>query len=663
MKRIRIENYGPIPNLDIDLPFDDDRPKPVVLVGENGSGKSIVLSHIVNGMIEAKHVAYPQSRELDKDKVFKMRDGKYVAVGSDYCFGRVDFEQGQFIQELILRQRKERESSPPMQSGTPAHSLWKSAEVGRIDHYQTSFATSKSSTGRLVASELAAANCLLYFPPNRFEEPAWLNEDNLHAKPRHTPVTRLAGQTDRRILTYSPLLELQNWLFSVAYDRAAFEVRTVSAPVAVPGTESPVPLPLWLGYGGDATKVYELAVNVVKRVVQKSPPVSRLGIGGRHDRNLEVMSGNATAVPSVFQLASGETALLALFLSIMRDFDLREDRTVAFSGAADVRGLVVVDEVDLHLHARHQEEVLPELIRMFPRVQFVITTHSPLFVLGLDRVLGEKGFGLYELPSGSPIGPEEFGEFGAAYQAFRSTTSFRSDVRTQIEEAQRPILFAEGPTDCKYLLRAAELLEKQAVLDRFVVKPGGGSGGLRNLWTALERLSKAGAIRHMVILLHDPESNAGLRSHGKVHRRVMPQYSEHPITKGIEHLFERDTLKKARDHKSACIDIVDAHGSTVRGESRTVPEKWSVDPNEKTNLCEWLCENGSADDFRHFGKIVTMLEELLSEAEDHTEADGGEPPPRAKYEPDTPRSCHGPLPARKDRRVLGCDAGTANGVG
>ena len=627
VKRIRLENYGPIPNLDIELPFEGDHPKPVVLVGENGSGKSIVLSHIVNGMIEAKNAAYPESREVDEGKVFKMRDGKYVTVGTDYCFGRVDFEQGQFVQELILRQRKGRESSPPMQSGTPAHSVWNSVKVGRNNHYHPSFTTSRSATDHAVAAELVAANCLLYFPPNRFEEPAWLNEDNLHAKPRHTPVTRIARQTDRRILTYSPLLELQNWLFSVAYDRAAFEARTVSAPVAVPGTESPVPLPLWLGYGGDATKVYELAVNVVKRVVQKSPPVSRLGIGGRHDRNLEVMSGDTAAVPSVFQLASGETALLALFLSIMRDFDLREDRTVAFSGAADIRGLVVVDEVDLHLHARYQNEVLPELIGMFPRVQFVITTHSPLFVLGLDRVLGEKGFGLYELPSGSPIGPEEFGEFGAAYQAFRSTTSFRSDVRTQIEEAQRPILFVEGPTDCKYLLRAAELLEKQAILDRFDLKPVGGSGELKNLWTALKKLSKAEAVRHMVVLLHDPESKAGRGSHGKVHRRVMPKYAEHPLTKGIEHVFERATLMRALEHEKAFINIDQAHGSTVRGESRTVPEKWSVDPNEKTNLCEWLCENGSVDDFRLFGKIFTMLEELLSEAEDHTEADAGEPPP------------------------------------
>ena len=52
-KKVQIMNYGPIGHLDIDLPFDGDAPKPVVLVGENGTGKSILLSHIVNGMAAA----------------------------------------------------------------------------------------------------------------------------------------------------------------------------------------------------------------------------------------------------------------------------------------------------------------------------------------------------------------------------------------------------------------------------------------------------------------------------------------------------------------------------------------------------------------------------------------------------------------------------------
>ena len=113
---------------------------------------------------------------------------------------------------------------------------------------------------------------------------------------------------------------------------------------------------------------------------------------------------------------------------------------------------------------------------------------------------------------------------------------------------------------------------------------------------------------------------------GNAHRLIMPRLPQHPIAKGIEHLFEQATLTRARDHKRAFIDISDAHESTVRGVSTTVPEEWSVHPQEKTNLCNWLCENGTVDDFRHFGEIFTMLEECLSDAEDAAEATPAEVP-------------------------------------
>ena len=38
-KKIRIDHYGPIDYLDIEFPIKGDAPKPVVLVGENGSEK------------------------------------------------------------------------------------------------------------------------------------------------------------------------------------------------------------------------------------------------------------------------------------------------------------------------------------------------------------------------------------------------------------------------------------------------------------------------------------------------------------------------------------------------------------------------------------------------------------------------------------------------
>lgn len=48
-------------------------------------------------------------------------------------------------------------------------------------------------------------------------------------------------------------------------------------------------------------------------------------------------------------------------------------------------GVVLVDEVDLHLHPRWQQQVLERVARTFPRLQFVVTTHSPLIIGGLRK--------------------------------------------------------------------------------------------------------------------------------------------------------------------------------------------------------------------------------------------------------------------------------------
>ena len=86
-------------------------------------------------------------------------------------------------------------------------------------------------------------------------------------------------------------------------------------------------------------------------------------------------------------------------------------------------------------------------MQMFPKVQFIVTTHSPLFVLGMHDAFGEDGFALYRLPLGQQINPEEFSEFGEAYRSLTTTRRFSDDIQTAIEEAQKPILFVEGDTD------------------------------------------------------------------------------------------------------------------------------------------------------------------------------------------------------------------------
>jgi predicted ATP-binding protein involved in virulence len=50
---------------------------------------------------------------------------------------------------------------------------------------------------------------------------------------------------------------------------------------------------------------------------------------------------------------------------------------------AETPGIVLIDEIDLHLHPKWQRRVVDDLRRTFPLVQFIATTHSPFIVQGL----------------------------------------------------------------------------------------------------------------------------------------------------------------------------------------------------------------------------------------------------------------------------------------
>lgn len=48
------------------------------------------------------------------------------------------------------------------------------------------------------------------------------------------------------------------------------------------------------------------------------------------------------------------------------------------------QGIVMIDEVDLHIHPKWQMQLLPRLAKCLPKIQFIVTSHSPLLVGSLD---------------------------------------------------------------------------------------------------------------------------------------------------------------------------------------------------------------------------------------------------------------------------------------
>ena len=603
-RKIQLANYGPIEALDIGFPFDGDNPQPVVLVGENGSGKSILLSHIVNGLISSKGVAFPETPEVESGKVYKLRSSFYIKSGSEYYFGRVDFEDSFFTSEIrTLYNKQEYSDIPTGISGTAAQDIWEKMDSENNDHYDSNFSNDSSSINQV--KDIFSKNCILYFPFNRFEEPAWLNEYNLKAQAQYMNMQRLIGHTNRRVINYSSFHDNKDWLFDVYYDRSNFEMQHHTFPVDFHDGRGPVPITALRGHSGQSTNTYMIAEQILRSVTRGQDV--RFNIGGRHNRAVSIISGVGAnlrqLVPNIFQLSSGETALLNLFLSILRDFDLCGS---PFSSAADIRGIVVVDEIDLHLHTIHQYEVLPSLIQMFPRVQFIVTTHSPLFVLGMQRLFGEYGFALYRLPQGDHISAEEFSEFGNAYQALTETIKFSVDLRTAIEDAQKPIVFVEGTTDQQYLRKASQRLGYEALLESVEIKDGGGVPGLKNIWNRFKP-PLSDITSQQIVLLYDCEQQIPPSNRGSISRQSIPLQSNNPIKEGIENLFNEDTIEKARRHRTAFIDIDPGRTKTIRGKPQDVLEIWTVNEDEKTNLCDWLCENGTPEDFQGFRVVFELL--------------------------------------------------------
>ena len=69
-----------------------------------------------------------------------------------------------------------------------------------------------------------------------------------------------------------------------------------------------------------------------------------------------------------------------VFIALVADIARRAAMLNELDGAdapARVEGVVLIDELDLHLHPRWQREALPRLREAFPRLQFIISTHSP----------------------------------------------------------------------------------------------------------------------------------------------------------------------------------------------------------------------------------------------------------------------------------------------
>lgn len=151
------------------------------------------------------------------------------------------------------------------------------------------------------------------------------------------------------------------------------------------------------------------------------------------------------------QLADGHAAFLSIFAEI----------TLAIEAARDQPGppggVVIVDEIENHLHLRLQEQALPFLTELFPTFQFITATHSPAVIASVPNAV------VYDMALRKATPSEDF--VGVRYGTlmtghFHLPSDFDLDSTEKLEALRR---LAERPAGAEAKVRElADLLSRRS---------------------------------------------------------------------------------------------------------------------------------------------------------------------------------------------------------
>lgn len=217
---------------------------------------------------------------------------------------------------------------------------------------------------------------------------------------------------------------------------------------------------------------YEVVKHAIVRCV---PDADDLWYDG--DREEIVLSIEGHAQPFT-NLSAGQRMMVALVAdvatkAVMQNSCLVSDAPVEADDVPPVLqqtpGMVLIDEIDVHLHPKWQRRVVRDLKETFPRVQFVCTSHSPFIIQSLEagelQTLDESGPSLVEYANRSIEDiAEEIQDVDVPQQSLMA--------RELAEATERYFSLLQGGEDgTQAELREAEAAYR-AVAERYSTNPG-----------------------------------------------------------------------------------------------------------------------------------------------------------------------------------------------
>lgn len=475
LKSIHNVNVGPIKDAKIIFPFNEDKlPKPVVIVGENGTGKSVLLSNVVDSFHEIARLAFDdvvEKSDFNGYQYYKAVLGQEIRIGEKFMYSYLQYEDGdgdgatRFFEYLFK---------------CGEFSLKKFCDNEGIKRENCRFQESGSDK-QLTFTEkdveiIFGKNIVCYFPPSRYEKPNWLGAkyyDSENSSKFEHPSIR--ENISRRLGISISVEDVTNdtlqWLLDVIVDaKFSCDVQENGGVKVYQPNNEIFAIPVTKEEIGNSiisvTAKSNLELIMSQIIGQKICFGLNLRNANKSRFHIRSVDDGKILIPSLDALSTGQSALFNIFATIIRYAD-----RISITNGIDLQnitGIVVIDEAELHLHSNLQRDVLPRLLKLFPKVQFIISSHSPLFLLGMDKVYDRDGYEIYEMPSARIITAEKFSEFGKAYEYLTKTETHQQKIREAIQNhIGKPLIITEGSTDWKHMKAAFENLKTKPQYENY----------------------------------------------------------------------------------------------------------------------------------------------------------------------------------------------------
>lgn len=421
-------NRAPFERLELDFKINGIN----VLSAINGKGKTTIISHIVDAFYELARPFYPNEFEGKTTKYYRYSSPQYNTKRNEPSFVYLKFKNGEEIWDYIdLRDKCDENQYKSFYGNNEIKIAYR--DIKSILESNNNVKYWSKNRNKKQIENIFAQNLLSYFPSYRYEIPGYLNDPyriNLTFKKD----LGLNGYLPNPIEVVSGLEQLSNWLMDIVLDYYIYKTN-------------------------DSLKLRQnFNLILSKTLSSKIIGDCRIGIGQRNNAATRIAVVQditedeiVDIYPSIFNISSGEAAILCLFGELLHQAD-------KIGKLLDVSGIVLIDEVDKHLHIKLQKEILPKLFNLFPNIQFIISSHSPFLNMGLadealekTQIIDLDNSGVICEPTNNDLYKEVYNMMLNENQRFADKYK---ELEIKIAAINKPIIITEGKTDWKHFKAA-----------------------------------------------------------------------------------------------------------------------------------------------------------------------------------------------------------------